>query len=72
VIFRVVDEAASSTAGENNTYLGHNGVAWVLRFGGCCTLVGALVSRMVPPTAAEKAMRRRLGEMKLLKEEGRP
>jgi len=72
VIFRVVDEAASSSVGENNTYLGHNGVAWVLRFGGCCTLVGALVSRMVPPTAAEKAMRRRLGEMKLLEGEGRP
>jgi len=72
VIFRIVDEAASSSVGENNTYLGHNGVAWVLRFGGCCTLVGALVSRMVPPTAAEKAMRRRLGEMKLLEQEGRP
>jgi len=71
VIFKVVDGSASSesTMG-GNMYLGHNGVAWVLRFGGCCTLVGALFARMVPPTATERAMRRRLGEMKLLEDEG--
>jgi len=72
VIFRIVDEASDSTVSGGNTYLGHNGVAWVLRFGGCCTLLGALVARMVPPTATERAMRRRLGEMKLLEEEGHP
>jgi solute carrier family 45 protein 1/2/4 len=54
---------------ETNTYLGKNGVAWVLRFAGLCALVAALVSRGVPPTPTEKAMRRRLGEMKLLGEE---
>ena len=72
VIFKVVDESQSSEVTLGNTYLGHNGVAWVLRFGGCCTLVGALFARMVPPTATEKAMRRRLGEMKLLEDEGHP
>lgn len=72
VIFRIVDGASDSEVTSGNTYLGHDGVAWVLRFGGCCTLLGALVARMVPPTATEKAMRRRLGEMKLLEEEGHP
>ncbi|KAF8640148.1 hypothetical protein AX17_001384 [Amanita inopinata Kibby_2008] len=73
VIFRVVDETTSGDdSSGGNTYLDHNGVAWVLRFGGCCTLVGALIARMVPPTQTEKAMRRRLGEMKLLEEEGTP
>ena len=41
----------------------------MLRFGGCCTLIGALIVRRVPPTPTEKAMRRRLGEMQLLHEE---
>lgn len=74
---------------DHNTYLGKNGVAWVLRFGGLCTLVssrnylyrgfisclgkaGAAVARMVPPTKTEKEMRRRLGEMKLLKQQSSP
>ncbi|PFH52834.1 hypothetical protein AMATHDRAFT_73959 [Amanita thiersii Skay4041] len=70
-IFRIVDKTSSGfDIGDENTYLGHNGVAWVLRFGGVCTLCGALIARMVPPTPTEKAMRRRLGEMKLLEEEG--
>nr|XP_019012384.1 solute carrier family 45, member 1/2/4 [Kwoniella pini CBS 10737]OCF51165.1 solute carrier family 45, member 1/2/4 [Kwoniella pini CBS 10737] len=43
---------------------GKNGVAWVLRFGGLMALVGALISRKVPPTKTEKAMRRRLAEMR--------
>ncbi|KAF8630339.1 hypothetical protein AX15_002989 [Amanita polypyramis BW_CC] len=72
IIFRIVDGTANDSTGQGNTYLGHNGVAWVLRFGGCCTLIGALIARMVPPTSTEKAMRRRLGEMKLLEEEGQP
>ncbi|KAK0498608.1 hypothetical protein EDD18DRAFT_1158376 [Armillaria luteobubalina] len=63
-IFRVVDR---STEGDtSDVFYGKNGVVWVLRFGGLCTLVGAMIARMVPPTPTEKAMRRRLGEMKLL------
>lgn len=34
--------------------------------------VGACVARMVPPTRTEKEMRRRLGEMKLLKQQASP
>ncbi|KAF8897661.1 major facilitator superfamily domain-containing protein [Infundibulicybe gibba] len=70
-IFRYVDETGNDPS-DTNTYLGRNGVAWVLRFGGCCTLIGALFARMVPPTPTEKAMRRRLGEMRLLGEETNP
>jgi solute carrier family 45 protein 1/2/4 len=75
-IFRIVDGDQPSTlqllAEIPNTYFGKNGVAWVLRFGGLCTLFGAVFARMVPPTPTEKAMRRRLGEMKLLGEETNP
>lgn len=69
-IFRIVD--GSSGDGNDNTYLGKTGVGWVLRFGGFCTLIGALIARRVPPTPTEKAMRRRLGEMKLLGEDASP
>ncbi|KAJ7638969.1 major facilitator superfamily domain-containing protein [Roridomyces roridus] len=69
LIFRAVDGESS---GDENTYLGKNGVAWVLRFGGVCTLFGALLARRVPPTPTERAMRRRLGEMLVLKEESNP
>lgn len=31
-----------------------NGVMWVLRFGGLMALVGAAISRKVPPTKTEK------------------
>ncbi|TFK43415.1 major facilitator superfamily domain-containing protein [Crucibulum laeve] len=75
IIFRIVDETSSSLAeggGKGDTYLGKNGVAWVLRFGGLCTLFGAMLTRMVSPTPTEKAMRRRLGEMKLLGEQATP
>lgn len=67
-IFKFVD---ADTTGDptKDTYLGHSGVAWVLRFGGLCTLIGAVIARMVPPTPTEKAMRRRLGEMRLLRED---
>lgn len=75
-IFRIIDGDSPSTlqmlADVPNTYFGKNGVAWVLRFGGFCTLIGAVFARMVPPTPTEKAMRRRLGEMKLLGEEINP
>lgn len=68
-IFRIVDPADSDN---ENTYLGKNGVAWVLRFGGLCTVFGAILARRVAPTPTEKAMRRRLGEMKILGEENAP
>ncbi|KAF9464426.1 major facilitator superfamily domain-containing protein [Collybia nuda] len=69
-IFRIVDGSNPDSTG--TTYLGKSGVGWVLRFGGCCTLLGAFIVRMVPPTPTEKAMRRRLGEMQLLEEENNP
>lgn len=67
-IFRVVDGSppVEGPGHEGNTYYGHNGVAWVLRFAGLAALCGALIARMVPPTPTEKAMRRRLGEMRVL------
>jgi solute carrier family 45, member 1/2/4 len=71
-IFRIVDGDKGTDPATDNTYLGKNGVAWVLRFGGLCTLIGAMIARMVPPTPTEKAMRRRLGEMRLLGEESSP
>ncbi|KDQ64622.1 hypothetical protein JAAARDRAFT_28261 [Jaapia argillacea MUCL 33604] len=71
-IFHAVDADVPDTPDSHNVYFGKNGVAWVLRFGGMCTLVGALIARMVPPTRTEKEMRRRLGELRALKEEGSP
>lgn len=68
-IFRIVDPTDPNN---ENTYLGKNGVAWVLRFGGLCTVFGAILARRVAPTPTEKAMRRRLGEMKILGEEHSP
>lgn len=41
-----------------------SGVAWTLRFGGLMAIIGALICRKVAPTKTEKAMRRRLAEMK--------
>jgi len=38
MIFRAVDADVDDDP-SSNTYLGKNGVAWVLRFGGLCTLV---------------------------------
>jgi len=75
IIFRIVDESSltlTSGGGNGETYYGKTGVGWVLRFGGMCTLVGALVARMVPPTPTERDMRRRLSEMQLLGEEPAP
>ncbi|KAJ7283901.1 hypothetical protein C8J57DRAFT_1293895 [Mycena rebaudengoi] len=69
-IFKIVDGTADADPENKNTYLGKNGVAWVLRFGGICTLFGALLARKVSPTPTERAMRRRLGEMMVLREDG--
>lgn len=41
-----------------------SGVSWTLRFGGLMAIVGALICRKVAPTKTEKAMRRRLAEMR--------
>ncbi|KAI0081691.1 MFS general substrate transporter [Panus rudis PR-1116 ss-1] len=71
-IFRAVDADVDNDPTNHSTYYGKNGVAWVLRFGGLCTLVGAVFARMVPPTRTEKEMRRRLAEMKVLQQEGSP
>jgi len=67
-IFHIVDADIDKDPTNHNTYLGKNGVAWVLRFGGLCTLFGAIFSRMVPPTKTEKEMRRTLAEMRELRE----
>ncbi|OSD04159.1 MFS general substrate transporter [Trametes coccinea BRFM310] len=71
-IFRIVDADTEDDPSNNNALYGKNGVAWVLRFGGMCTLFGAFIARMVPPTRTEKEMRRRLAELKVLQEEGTP
>lgn len=71
VIFSIVDASDGDPAHDTALY-GKNGVAWVLRFGGVCTLFGALLARMVPPTHTEKQMRKRLAELKVLQEEGTP
>ncbi|KAJ7129532.1 hypothetical protein C8R44DRAFT_777013 [Mycena epipterygia] len=72
VIFKIVDGDTVGDPNNENTYLGKKGVAWVLRFGGVATLFGALLARKVSPTPTERAMRRRLGEMMVLREEASP
>ncbi|KAH8105925.1 MFS general substrate transporter [Cristinia sonorae] len=71
-IFRAVDAEVDNDPSNHSTFYGKTGVAWVLRFGGLCTLMGAVLARMVPPTRTEKEMRRRLAELKILQEEGTP
>jgi len=71
-IFHAVDADIDNDPSHHTTYYGKNGVAWVLRFGGLCALIGSMVARMVPPTRTEKEMRRRHAELKLLKEEDLP
>jgi solute carrier family 45 protein 1/2/4 len=55
--------------GDHTTYFGKNGVAWVLRFGGLCTLFGAAFARMVPLTKAEKESQAAFSALKALKAE---
>ncbi|KAK4685424.1 solute carrier family 45, member 1/2/4, partial [Tremellales sp. Uapishka_1] len=67
IIFKIVDgDSETAPTGDRAE---KNGVAWVLRFGGLCAFAGALMSRKVPPTKTEKAMRRRLAEMREESEE---
>jgi len=55
--------------GGNATYYGKNGVAWVLRFGGLCTLAGAFLARTVPKTKSEREMAASLATLRALKDE---
>ncbi|EKM59137.1 uncharacterized protein PHACADRAFT_86979 [Phanerochaete carnosa HHB-10118-sp] len=71
-IFKAVDSEIDDDPQNHTTFYGKNGVAWVLRFGGLCALVGAAFARKVPPTRTEKQMRRRLAELKILEQEGTP
>ncbi|KAF8138444.1 hypothetical protein EV363DRAFT_1393899 [Boletus edulis] len=70
LIFRFVDETVSAKPLPSPP-LGRsfNGVAWVLRFGGLCTLFGAAFARMVPPTKAEKETRAAFRALMALKAE---
>lgn len=40
VIFKYVDAEAHNDPTNTGAFYGKNGVAWILRFGGLCTLVG--------------------------------
>ncbi|KIJ56704.1 hypothetical protein M422DRAFT_57368 [Sphaerobolus stellatus SS14] len=64
LIFRIVDGASESVGDGENIYLGKNGVAWVLRYGGLSALAGALATRLIPPTKQERVMRENLRLMK--------
>ncbi len=43
IIFRVVDKQVDGDPMNDNVYFGKNGVVWVLRFGGLCTLFGYVI-----------------------------
>ncbi|CAE7228706.1 unnamed protein product [Rhizoctonia solani] len=56
IIFNIFDGSKTG----DTLYLGKHGVSWVLRFGGVIALIGAAISRRVPPTKTEKAMQNNL------------
>jgi len=66
LIFKIVD---GSDQDKDTTYYGRNGVAWVLRFGGFCTLFGAIVARSLPLTKTEEEMQYILEELTTLNKE---
>jgi len=68
LIFRAVDKAPEVIGEPKDIYLGKNGVAWVLRFGGLCAIFGALATRVIPPTKQERLMREQLQLMKQAKD----
>ncbi|KAF8529052.1 hypothetical protein BU17DRAFT_37242 [Hysterangium stoloniferum] len=64
LIFRIVDKSPDIIGLPETIYLGKNGVAWVLRFGGLSAFVGAVVAQWIPPTEQEKRMRQQLRLMR--------
>lgn len=65
IIFKLAAAAGDDNASRGGRWSASStGVAWTLRFGGLCTLIGALICRRVAPTKTEKAMRRRWAEMR--------
>lgn len=64
LIFKLSDATSDGSGPSHGEYKSTHAVAHVLQFGGCMSLIGALICRKVPPTKTEKAMRRRLAEMK--------
>jgi len=64
IIFRVVDGTSEAIGDAEDIYLGKNGVAWVLRFGGLMALAGAVATRLIPPTKQERVMYENLRLMK--------
>jgi hypothetical protein len=44
LIFRAVDGAKEDNPNDHNIYYGKNGVAWILRFGGLCTIIAYVLS----------------------------
>ncbi|KAL4076097.1 major facilitator superfamily domain-containing protein [Scleroderma yunnanense] len=81
-IFYIVDESGPmghnlipdflAGHGGQSTYYGKNGVAWVLRFGGLCTLAGAFLAQTVPKTKSELEMAASLTILKALRDEEEP
>ncbi|KDN51096.1 hypothetical protein RSAG8_00725, partial [Rhizoctonia solani AG-8 WAC10335] len=68
IIFKIFDGSKTG----DTLYLGKHGVSWVLRFGGVIALIGAAISRRVPPTKTEKAMRKRWAEIQEEEDAGTP
>ncbi|KAF8517822.1 MFS general substrate transporter [Gautieria morchelliformis] len=64
LIFRIVDQSPAVVGEPETIYLGKNGVAWVLRFGGLSAFLGAIFARLTPTTKQERRMRRQLGLMR--------
>lgn len=61
-----------SVLANQGTYYGKNGVAWVLRFGGLCTLMGAILARGVPLTNGEHQMAYAIEQLKTIQAEEEP
>jgi solute carrier family 45, member 1/2/4 len=63
-IFKMSEATAGNEGSPGGAHKNNHAVAHVLQFGGCMALAGALICRKVPPTKTEKAMRRRLAEIR--------
>jgi len=64
IVSSLIFKIANKNAPPDTIYYGKSGVSWALRFGGVCALIGAALSRKVPPTRTERQMRRRIAYMK--------